>query len=68
MAVDLSLVSLHVQGQVVRSGEAPAAHGTLERLSPRVLPEVARQLVGTGEAPVATLPGAFVRLLACMSP
>lgn len=60
-----ALVSLHVQGQVVRAREAAAAHGALERLGARVLPEVARQLVGPGEAPLASLPGALVRLLSC---
>lgn len=58
-----ALVSLHVQGQVVRAGEAAAAHGALERLGARVFPEMASQLVGSGEAPLASLPGADVRLL-----
>lgn len=38
----LVLVSFHVEGQVVRSGEATATYGALERFGPRVLPEVAR--------------------------
>lgn len=59
----LVLVPLHVQGQVVRSGEGARAHGALEGLSPRVLPVVARQLVRTGEAPVTVFPRAPVGLL-----
>ena len=59
----LVLVSLHVEGQVVGAREAAAADGALEGLGPRVLPEVARQLVRAGEAPVTTLPRALVRLL-----
>lgn len=58
-----ALVSLHVQRQVVRAGETAAAHGALERLGARVFPEMASQLVGSGEAPLASLPGADVRLL-----
>lgn len=38
----LVLVSFHVEGQVVRSGEATATYGALERFGPCVLPEVAR--------------------------
>lgn len=56
-------MSLHVEGQVVGAGETAAAHGALEGLGPRVLPEVACQLVGAGKAPVTTLPRALVRLL-----
>lgn len=59
----LVLVSLHVQGQVVRPGEGARAHGALEGLGARVLPVVARQLVRTCEAPVAALPRAPVGLL-----
>lgn len=58
-------MSLHVQGQVVRAGETAAAHAALERLGARVLPVVARELVGSGEAPLAAVPGAGVRLLSC---
>lgn len=59
----LALVSLHVQGQVVGAGETAAAHGALERLRARVFPEMARQLIGPGEAPLTSLPGALIRLL-----
>lgn len=59
---------LHVQGQVVRAGEAAVAHPTLERLGPGVLPVVACQLVRAREPPVTAFPGAFVRLLTSMSP
>lgn len=64
----LVLVSLHVQGQVVRSGEGARADGALEGFGARVLPVVARQLVGAGEAPVAAVPRAPVRLLTSVSP
>jgi len=40
-----SLMSLHVQGQVVRSGEGSVAEVTLEGLGARVLPVVTSQLV-----------------------
>lgn len=50
---------------MVGAGEAALAVGALERLDPRVLPEVSRQLVRTGELPRATLPHALVGLLAC---
>ena len=41
----LSLMPLHVQRQVVRSGEASVAVVALERLDPCVLAVVPRQLV-----------------------
>lgn len=56
-------MSLHVQGQVVGAGETAAADGALERLRARVFPEMARQLIGPGEAPLTSLPGALIRLL-----
>lgn len=48
---------------MVRAGEAAAAHPALERLGPRVFPEMARQLIRASEAPLTSLPGALVRLL-----
>lgn len=59
----LVLVSLHVQGEVVRSGKGARADGALEGLGARVLPVMARQLIRTGETPVAAVPRAPVRLL-----
>lgn len=59
----LALVPLHVEGQVIRAGETAVAHAALERLRPRVFPEMASQLIRTGEAPLTSLPGALVRLL-----
>ena len=59
------LVPLHVQGQVVRAGEAAVAHAALEGLGPRVLAVVPGQLVRAREPPVAAFPGALVRLLTC---
>ena len=40
-----SLMSLHVQGQVVRSGEGSVAEVTLEWLGACVLPVVTSQLI-----------------------
>lgn len=54
-----------MQSQVVRAGEAAAAGYALERLRPGVLPVVSGQLIRTGETPVAVVPRAAVRLLAC---
>lgn len=56
-------VAAAVQGEVVRPGEGAVTLGAAERLDPRVLPEVSRQLVGAGEAPGAALPGAVVGFL-----
>lgn len=64
----LALVSLHVQSQVIGAGEAAAAHAALERLHPRVFPEMASQLVGSGETPLTAVPRAAVRLLSCVGP
>lgn len=61
----LVLVSLHVQGEVVGSGKGARADGTLEGLGAGVLPIVTRQLVRTGETPVAAVPRTPVRLLTC---
>lgn len=63
MAV-LVLVTLHVQGQVVRAGEAAAAGDTLEGFGPSVFPVVSGELIRSGKTPVAVLPCASVRLLA----
>lgn len=64
----LVLMPLHVERQVVGAGEAAVADGALEGLCPRVLPVVARQLVGAREPPVAAFPRALVGLLTCVSP
>lgn len=61
----LILVTLHVQGQVVGAREAAAAGDALERFGSGVFPVVSGELVGSGEAPVAVLPCAAVRLLTC---
>ena len=45
-----------VEGEVVASREPAAAAGALKRLGPGVLPVVAGELVGAGEAPLAPLP------------
>lgn len=64
----LVLVSLHVQGEVVRSGEGARADGALEGFGARVLPVMARQLVRTSKTPVAAVPRAPVGLLTRVSP
>lgn len=64
----LVLVSFHVQSEVVGSGEGARADGALEGFGARVLPEMARQLVGSGESPVAAVPRAPVRLLTRVGP
>lgn len=61
----LVLVTLHVQGQVVGAREAAAAGDTFERFGAGVFPVVSGELVGPGEAPVAVLPRAAIRLLTC---
>ena len=59
------LVALHVQSQVVGAGKAAAAGQALKRLGSGVFPVMSGQLVRSGETPVAVLPRAAVRLLAC---
>ena len=50
---------------MIAAREASVAVPALERLRAGVLAVVARQLVGTRESPLATLPAALVRLLSC---
>ena len=50
------VVPAGVEGEVVAAREPAAAAGALERLGPGVLPVVAGELVGAGEAPLAPLP------------
>ena len=57
------LVPLHVEGEVVRPGEAPVALAALEGLDAGVLAQVPGQLVRPREPPLAALPRAPVRLL-----
>lgn len=66
--MSLVLVSLHVQGEVVGPGERARADAALEGFGARVFPVVTRQLVRTGEAPVAAVPRTPVRLLTRVSP
>lgn len=54
-----------MQGQVVGAREAAAARDALEGFGSSVFPVVSGQLIGPGEAPVAVLPRAAVRLLSC---
>lgn len=53
-----------VEREVVAAGELAPAVRALERLRAGVLAVVAGQLVGAGEAPLAAVPRARVRLLA----
>lgn len=59
-------MALHVEGEVVRSGERPLAEVASERLLTRVLAEVARQLVRPSKLPHAPFPCAMVRFLTCV--
>lgn len=61
----LILVALHVQGQMIRAREAAAAGQALEGFGAGVFPVVSGELIRSGEAPVAVLPCAAVRLLPC---
>lgn len=61
-------MALGVQRQVVGAREAALAVAAAERLGAGVLAVVPRQLVRPGEAPLAALPGALVRLLAWNQP
>lgn len=56
-------VAAAVQGEVVRPGEGAVALSAAERFDSRVLTEVSGQLVRTGEAPGAALPGTVVGFL-----
>ena len=62
-----SEVALHVQREMVATGEGSLAQLALERSVAGVLAVVARQLVGARELPPAALPAAQVRLLARVS-
>jgi len=61
-------VPFHVEGKMVGSGECPFAESALEGPVAGVFAVVASELVGAGEFPSASLPGALVRLLARVRP
>lgn len=63
-----SLVALQVEGQMIGARETAIAVAALEGLGTRVLPVMPRELVGTGETPLAAIPGTLVWLLACVRP
>lgn len=56
-------MALHVQRQVVRTGEAATAGDAFERFRARVFAVMPRQFIRSGEAPVTSLPTAPVWLL-----
>lgn len=56
---------LHVQGQMIRSGEGSLAQVALKRPVSRVFSVVTRQLVRPGELPSTTFPTAMVGFLTC---
>lgn len=58
-------VPLHVQREMIATGERALAEVALEGLLAGVLAVVPRQLVRAGELPRAALPCALVRLLSC---
>ena len=57
------VMSLEVEGQVVRPGEGPVTHPTLEGPIARVFAHVPGQLVGAGKLPATVFPRADVRFL-----
>lgn len=59
-----SVVSLHMEGEVVGSGEGSITQRTLERLLTSVLAEMPRELIAPGKLPRAAVPLADVRFLA----
>lgn len=61
----LVLVTLHVQGQVIRAREAAAAGDALEWFGSGVFPVVSGELIRSGKTPVAAFPCTTVRLLTC---
>ena len=61
-------VPFHVQGKMIGSRECPFAESALERAVARVFAVVAGELVGAGELPSASLPGALVGFLARVGP
>lgn len=63
LLVGLGKMPLHVQRKMVGASEGPLANLALEGLGAGVLPVVAGELVGAGEAPLALRPVALVRLL-----
>ena len=63
-----SLMSFHVQGQVVTSGEWSWAQVALEWFLTSVFSIVPGQLIRSGKFPAATFPWAGVGFLTCVSP
>jgi hypothetical protein len=61
-----SLMALHVQRQMVGSGEAAVTVAAFERLTSGVFAKVSGQFVGSGEAPLTSVPTALVWLFARM--
>ena len=59
----LGFVAFHVEGQMVRAGEAAIAHPAFEWLGARVFADVTCELVGTREPPLAGREVAKVWLL-----
>jgi len=66
-AVSDSLVTFHVQRQMIGSREAAETELAIERSIARMFSEVSGQFVGSGEFPVTAFPSALVRFLACVS-
>lgn len=66
ICVRASVVSLHVQSQVVWAREGSLAEHTLVRFLTRVLAVVTCQLIRAGKFPAAALPWTVVRLFTCV--
>jgi hypothetical protein len=65
LASDDLRVTLHVQGEMIGSGERVIAHATDVRLVTGVFAMMTTQLVRTGELPLAAGPRAAERLFTC---
>lgn len=61
-------VSLHVQWQVIGSGESSLTNVTFERFVTSVFTEVAGQLIWSRKPPGAAFPCTYIRLLPCVCP
>jgi hypothetical protein len=61
-------MALHVEGEMIGTGETTLAAATFEWLRSGVLAIVSRQFVGPGEPPVTTVPTAVVGFLTGVCP
>ena len=64
----ISLMSLEVECEVVRSGKSSITMRAFEWFDPSVFSEVASEFIGAGKLPVAAFPTALVGLFSSVSP